>query len=161
LHYVFAALSAEDFEAALTQWMLDQGVTDIQERAWTLAVDGKTLRGSGGALLPGVHLLAAYAPEVQGVLAQLQVPADTNEHKALLELLRLIPLQGTLITGDAIFLHRDVCRAIHDGGGDYFLVVKDNQETLKNDIQAAFRQPFSPLGTTAAGSGSARSPDDG
>jgi hypothetical protein len=31
----------------------------------TLARDGKTLRGSGGYQVPGVHLLAAYAPQVR------------------------------------------------------------------------------------------------
>ena len=52
-----------------------------------LAVDGKALRGSRDGLLPGHHLLAAYAQDAQAVLAQLRVDAKTNEHKAALQLL--------------------------------------------------------------------------
>jgi hypothetical protein len=148
LHTVFAGLDIPAFEAALTAWVLAQGAADLDQRV--LHLDGKKLRGSQGHLLPGVHLLAAYAPDVEAVLAQLHVPADTNEHKAALELLKLIPLEGTLITGDAAFTQRDFCQAIVDGGGDYFVTVKENQPTLREDIQAGFRRAFSPPGARGA-----------
>jgi hypothetical protein len=149
LHTVFAALDVAAFEAALTRWICARGVDDLPER--TVALDGKTLRGSQGHQLPGVHLLAAYCREVEGVLAQLAVPGKTNEHKTALELLRLIPLEGTLITGDAAFTQRDLCEAVLEGRGDYFLTVKDNQPTLQADIRAAFSPAFSPSGGQAAG----------
>ena len=149
LHTLMAALPAEVFEAALTRWILAQGVTDLERRI--VALDGKTLRGSQGHQLPGVHLLAAYCRDVEAVIAQLAVPGKTNEHKTALELLKLIPLKGTLITGDAAFTQRDLCEAVVQGGGDYFLTVKDNQPTLESDIRAAFGPAFSPSGGTAAG----------
>ena len=92
LHTVLAALSAPVFEAALTRWILAQGVTDLGQRVVNL--DGKTLRGSQGHQLPGVHLLAAYCRDIEAVLAQLAVPGKTYEHKTALELLKLIPLGG-------------------------------------------------------------------
>jgi len=149
LHTVLAALSAEVFEAALTRWILAQGVSDLNQRL--VAIDGKTLRGSQGHQLPGVHLLAAYCHDVEAVIAQLAVPGKTNEHKTALELLKLIPLKGTLITGDAAFTQRDLCATVVQGEGDYFLTVKDNQPTLEADIRAAFSPAFSPSGTEAAG----------
>ena len=149
LHTVLAALSAQVFEAALTRWILAQGVTDLDQRL--VAIDGKTLRGSQGHQLPGVHLLAAYCLDVEAVIAQLAVPGKTNEHKTALELLKLIPLKGTLITGDAAFTQRDLCDAVIAGGGDYFLTVKENQPTLEADIRAAFGPAFSPAGGQAAG----------
>ena len=149
LHTVLAALSAPVFEAALTRWILAQGVTDLDQRL--VAIDGKTLRGSQGHQLPGVHLLAAYCLDVEAVIAQLAVPGKTNEHKTALELLKLIPLKGTLITGDAAFTQRDLCAAVVQGEGDYFLTVKDNQPTLEADIRAAFSPAFSPSGGEAAG----------
>jgi hypothetical protein len=152
LHAVFAGLDVRAFEAALTAWVLGQGVADLDRRI--LHIDGKMLRGSQGHRLPGVHLLAAYAPAVEAALAQLRVPADTNEHKAALELLKLIPLGGTVITGDAAFTQRDVCEAVVAGGGDYFLAVKENQPTLLADIRAGFARAFSPPGAgRAAGRG--------
>jgi hypothetical protein len=149
LHTLLAALTAQVFEAALTRWILAQGVTDLERRV--VALDGKTLRGSQGHQLPGVHLLAAYCRDVEAVIAQIAVPGKTNEHKTALELLKLIPLKGTLITGDAAFTQRDLCETVVQGKGDYFLTVKDNQPTLESDIRAAFGPAFSPSGGTAAG----------
>lgn len=149
LHTLLAALPAAAFEAALTRWILARGVTDLPERV--MALDGKTLRGTQGHQLPGVHLLAAYCRDVEAVVAQLSVPGKTNEHKTALELLGIIPLKGTLITGDAAFTQRDLCEAVVRGEGDYFLAVKDNQPTLEADIRAAFGPAFSPPGAGAAG----------
>jgi hypothetical protein len=146
---VLAALPAATFEAALTRWILSQGVEDLPERI--LALDGKALRGAQGHMLPGVHLLAAYCRDVEAVVAQLAVPGTTNEHKTALDLLKLIPLKGTLITGDAAFTQRDLCAAVVRGGGDYFLTVKDNQPTLEADIRAAFGPAFSPPGAATEG----------
>src|SRR5262245_11733301 len=84
LHTVFAALDVAAFEAVLTRWICARGVDDLDRR--TVAIDGKTLRGSQGHQLPGVHLLAAYCRDVEAVLAQLAVPGKTNEHKTALEL---------------------------------------------------------------------------
>src|SRR5262245_57050729 len=142
LHTVFAALDVAAFEATLTRWIRARGVGDLAER--TVALDGKTLRGSRGHQLPGVHLLAAYCRDVEAVLAQLADPGKTNEHKTALELLKLIPLKGALVTGDAAFTQRDLCEAVVQGEGDYFLTVKDNQPALGADIRAAFGPAFPP-----------------
>jgi hypothetical protein len=149
LHTVLAALPVAVFEAALTRWILAQGVADLDRRV--VAIDGKTLRGSQGHQLPGVHLLAAYCRDVEAVIAQLAVPGKTNEHKTALQLLKLIPLEGAPITGDAAFAQRDLCEAVVRGGGDYFLTVKDNQPTLEADIRAAFGPAFSPPRAEATG----------
>jgi hypothetical protein len=77
-----------------------------------MSIDGKTLRGTQGHEVPGVHVLAAYAHEARMVLDQVPVDAKTNEHKAALELLELIPLKGKLVTGDAMFCQRDLSRKI-------------------------------------------------
>lgn len=143
-HYLFKAVDIRAFEAALTKWMLSQGAADIDRRV--LNLDGKTLRGSQGDEAPGVHLVAAYAGFLGTALAQLQVDAKTNEHKAALELLKLIPMEGTLVTGDAMFAQRDLSQAVVDAKGDYFFTVKDNQPTLKQNILDAFDAPISPSG---------------
>lgn len=66
LHYVFKRLDVERFEAELQTWAtqtLDPGTQQ-------LVLDGKALRGLHGAELPGVRLVALYAPEAGLVLAQ-------------------------------------------------------------------------------------------
>ncbi len=121
----------------------------------TLALDGKTLRGSASYHVPGVHLLSAYAPRVAAVIAQVRVDAKTNEHKAALELLGVLPLEGKIVTGDAMFCQRDFCEEVIAAGGDYVLTVKDNQPTVMKHIAAMFAESsaFSPLPTAALGRG--------
>lgn len=103
-------------------------------------IDGKCSRGSAdrAAGLPGVHLLAAFSPRLHAVLAQLRVDAKTNEHKAALELLNILPPRtgGYIFTGDAMFTQTEVCQAIRDRNDDYVLVVKDNQHALAVDIES-------------------------
>ena len=112
-----------------------------------ISLDGKTALGSRDGDTPGVHLVSAYAPEVKAVLAQLRVDAKTNEHKAALELLGVLPLKGKVVTGDAMFTHRDFAQEVRDQGGDYILIVKDNQSQLRAQIQAVLHDDadFSPL----------------
>jgi len=112
-----------------------------------LCLDGKAARGSRDGALPAAHLLAAYAPRVGGVVAQLRVGGKTNEHKAALELLGVLPLGGKVVTGDAMFCQKDVCAAVIGRGGGYLLTVKDNQPTLHFDIACMFHESaaFPPL----------------
>jgi hypothetical protein len=130
---LFRAIDVTAFEAALSRWVasrLPQGP------GLHVCLDGKTARGSRDGDAPGHDLVAAYAPAAQAVLAQIRVDAKTNEHKAALELLGVLPIEGRIFTGDAMFCQRDVAEEIIEGGGDYVLFVKDNQPTLKVDIQA-------------------------
>jgi predicted transposase YbfD/YdcC len=70
---------------------------------------------------------------------------EANEITAALQLLKTLPLKDVIVTGDAMFTQREICRVIKDGGGDYFFTVKDNQPALKADMALAFG-PISPLG---------------
>ena len=94
--------------------------------------------------------MADYAHEAHVVLAQLRVDSKTNEHKAALELLGLLPLPGAVVTADAMFTYADFCREIRKAEGDYLLAVKENQPTLFRDREAVFAADaaFSPLPTT-------------
>jgi hypothetical protein len=108
-HYLFEELDREAFEGAVRRWV--QGRR--QAAGWKeISIDGKALRGTQGHEAPGVRVLAAYAHEAKLVLDQIPVDAKTNEHKTALELLDLIPLKGTLVSGDAAFCQRDLSRKI-------------------------------------------------
>jgi hypothetical protein len=153
LHYLFVALDVAAFEQAISRWT---GAA-AAGRGWTaVSLDGKTLRGSTDVQLPGVHLLAAYAHEAEVVLRQLPVDARTNEHKAALELLDLVPVAGKVVVGDAIFCQRDLSRKIRAKQGDYVWAVKDNQPDLLAAIEAAFDD--ADTSPSAAGAGRCRAP---
>ena len=97
--------------------------------------------------------MAAVDHHTGCVLSQCRVDEKTNEHKAALELLKTIVLEGRVIVGDAMFCQRDLCEQIVADGGDYFFPVKENQPTLLREIQlelAANEAAFSPLRTAGA-----------
>ena len=71
-----------------------------------LALDGKTLRSTHEEGIPLVHLLSAFAVNVQGVIGQIRIEAGENEITAALRLLADLPLEETIITGDAIFAQK-------------------------------------------------------
>jgi hypothetical protein len=149
LSEILRAIDVDAFESTVGRWLQARAA----EHGWTaMAIDGKSLRGSTGEQLPAVHLVAGYAHEAQAVLAQLRVDGKTNEHKAALRLLGLLPLAGAVVTADAMFTHADFCREIRKADGDYLLAVKDNQPTLLRDIEAAFAADaaVSPLSTAPA-----------
>jgi predicted transposase YbfD/YdcC len=127
-------LDAAAVEAALSRWVRARLDPDVE----LISLDGKTLRGSRDGDIPGQHLVAAYAPQVQAVLAQIKVDAKTNEHKAALQLLGVLPLKDKVVIGDAIFCQRDLAAQVVAAEGDYVLIAKDNQPGLAADIQAGF-----------------------
>jgi hypothetical protein len=150
------------FEQVLAEWIgqflrLDDSA--VASEPIPVNLDGKTLRGSrpAGIDLPGVHLVALFAPQIQGVLAQIRVDSKTNEHKAALELLDILPRrpEGHLITGDAMFCQKDICEKIVERQDDYLLTVKDNQPSLIIDIDSGLgyaqtARTFSPDGSHSA-----------
>src|SRR3954470_5257600 len=88
LSTLFRRLDVTAFEAALSRWVASRlGTPD----GLHVCIDGKTAKGSKDGDVPGHHLVAAYAPAAQAVLAQLRVDAKTNEHKAALQLLGILP----------------------------------------------------------------------
>lgn len=155
-HYLFKAFDAAVFEKTLAEWLRAHHAQPLKP---VLHIDGKTLRGSRRGEIPGVHLLAAYSNTLGTALIQIPVEAKTNEHKAALELLRLIPLKGVVVTGDAIFAQREVAEEIIEREGAYFLTVKDNQPSLKQALLDAFDAPVSPSGARGAPSRFANSHD--
>jgi hypothetical protein len=145
-------LDADHLDRIVAGWL-----TDRHPDGWEhLALDGKRLCGSREGEVPGTHLLAAYAPHASAVVAQMTVEATTNEHKAALRLLGVLPsLGGTVVTADAMFTHADVCAAIQRKQGDYILYAKKNQAELRAQLAEAFAAAegggFSPLAPAAVG----------
>jgi DDE_Tnp_1-associated/Transposase DDE domain len=144
-------IAPQAFEDAVRRWV-DRVLAQLPKNSQiqAVAIDGKTLCGTLQPHQRTVHLLAAFDHQTGHVLSQTPVDDKTNEAKTALELIKGLILQSRLITGDAMFCQRDVCRAIIDSGGDYFLIVKDNQPPLRNDIAADFQPAFSPLHRAAA-----------
>lgn len=144
-HYFFAALDAGALAQALGRYA--QGAAE----AGHVALDGKSLRGSCRGSERALHVLSAFAVDLGAVIGDLAVEPDANEIGAALTLLKGLPLDGAIVTGDAIFAQRAICQGVCDAGGHHLFTVKANQPALRRDIAIAFGDD-SPLGHPATGS---------
>jgi hypothetical protein len=139
-HYVFQSLDGDALAKALGEFACAGAVPGH------IAIDGKTLKGSRRLDAKALHILSAFATELSCVVGDFVVEPHQNEITAALAFLKTLPLEGAIITGDAIFCQREICQTIKDRKGDYLFVVKDNQPELKADIAESFGE-LSPLGT--------------
>lgn len=137
------AIDAQALEEVLRQWV-GQAIDATREELEAVAIDGKTLCSTLGEHGRSIQLLSLFDARTGCVLSQMQVPTNTNEAKAALQILQTLVLEGRVVTGDAMFANPDICRAIVDSGGHYLLVVKDNQRELKETIAGEFLPAFSP-----------------
>lgn len=137
-HYVFKSLDGDVLAKALGEFA--RGSVEMGH----IAIDGKTLKGSRRLDAKALHVVSAFATELSAVVGDLVVAPDQNEITAALALLKDLELDGAIVTGDAIFCQREICRTITDGNGDDLLAVKDNQPELKAAIAESFGD-LSPL----------------
>uniref|UniRef100_UPI002277E33D ISAs1 family transposase n=1 Tax=Streptomyces triticagri TaxID=2293568 RepID=UPI002277E33D len=105
-------------------------------RADTLAVDGKSARGSRTDDSPAAHLLAAITGEGMTV-TRLRVPKKTNEITCFADLLAPFDLQGVTVTADALHAQRDHARfLVEQKQARYALTVKRNRPGLYEQLHA-------------------------
>jgi predicted transposase YbfD/YdcC len=104
-----------------------------------IAIDGKALRGARdkGQSARTRMMVSAYAARLRLTLAT--VAADHGgELEAALEVLGLIALKGKVVTADALHCNRRTVAAITQGGGDYCLALKANQDSRLSDARSCF-----------------------
>ena len=156
-HIIFRNIDIKLLEAKLGEWaegvlsqqeaIADEAIADEAIADEAIAVDGKTLRGSLKQGANITHLLSAVSHKLGLTLAQCSVDMKdgdkTNEIGVMSELLQNLVLEDRIITADAMHTQRETCQTIIDGGGDYAMIVKDNQHELLDDVKTTFTGPFS------------------
>jgi predicted transposase YbfD/YdcC len=134
---VFDRLDPQAFQSCFRSWMqaLHESLGLSQ-----IAIDGKTLRGSARGELKGLHLVSAWATANGVSLGQVAVDEKSNEIPAIPQLLQLLAVKGALVTIDAMGCQKEIAQAIVDKKADYVLTVKDNQPTLRANLEAYFQK---------------------
>lgn len=105
-----------------------------------VAIDGKTLRGSfdrAHRQLP-IHLVHAWDHANGLMLGQVAVDEKSNEITAVPALLDLLDVSGAVVSLDAMHCQRDTAAAIRGAGAEYLLALKDNQKSLREDVELFF-----------------------
>ena len=88
--------------------------------------------------LKPIHVVSAWAASARLVLGQVKIEEKTNEIPMVPALLRLLDIQGCIVTTDAMSCQKATAAQIIAQGGDYVLAVKENQKHLYEDIQGRF-----------------------
>src|SRR5215475_8618678 len=130
---ILATLDAEKFQQCFVAWVaaLTGAPADV------IAIDGKTLRRSyqkKGAKEP-IHMVSAFAARQRLVLGQVKVADKSNEIAAIPALLKMMAIEGAIVTVDAMGCQRDIAQQILDQKADYVLALKGNQATLREDVE--------------------------
>ena len=134
---MFELLDPAQVEQRFAQWVSHVCV-GLDTRL--IAIDGKSIRGSGSATrgVKALHVVSAYATEVGLVLAQQRCEEKSNEITAIQALLPSLALKGAIVSIDAMGCQTKIAKQIVAQGGDYLLAVKDNQPKLHKAIQEYF-----------------------
>jgi DDE_Tnp_1-associated/Transposase DDE domain len=141
---VLARVDPDALDLIIGRWLADQQSSATGTRpppapqpAWrrVVAVDGKTLRGSGHHNSPQVHLLAAMDHTSGAVLTQADVDDTTNEITQFQPLLNGVDLTGAVVTADALHTqHAHADWLVTAKHAAYLLLVKANQPTLYHQL---------------------------
>ena len=136
---VFRLLDPEAFERAFRQFMAAFAKANKLNLSGVVAVDGKALRRAyerGGKTSP-LHLVNVFAADARMALAQRKAPGR-DETKGALEVLKLLNLEGSVVTADALHCRRGFAATVLERGGDYALAIKANCRPLFKDVTQQF-----------------------
>jgi predicted transposase YbfD/YdcC len=140
---VLSILEPKEFHNCFMEW-----VSFLQEKISKeiVSIDGKSIRRTKDNKnnKKAVHIVSAWANKNQLVLGQLKVNDKSNEITAIPELLKILDINGCIITIDAMGTQTEIAKAIVDSGAEYILPVKDNQKTLHNELETYFNNEIIP-----------------
>ena len=133
---VFALLDPEHFEKCFMAWM--SSLVELSGGK-LVAIDGKSLRRSfehGWDKSGMAHMVSAFVAANKLVFAQVKTEGKGQELDAIQRLLKLLDLNGSVVTIDALGCNKTVIELILNGKADYVLQVKDNQPTLHGKLKS-------------------------
>lgn len=123
------AIDAEELDQVLHAFLLRHGL------GAAIAIDGKTLRGSGHGADRPRHLMAAVIHQTGVVVGQRTVDVKTNEITVAPPLLEPLDLRGRVVTADAMHTQQALARyLVEQKQADYVFTVKKNHPQLHKHL---------------------------
>jgi predicted transposase YbfD/YdcC len=134
----FRALNPEEFQRTFVNW-IGSYFSDLREQI--IAIDGKASCGSVNIVNKEksmLHMVSAYATELNLILTQQKVADKSNEITAIPQILESLDLRGATVTIDAMGCQYKIADQIINQKGKYVLALKGNQESIHEDVITAF-----------------------
>lgn len=133
---IFSLLSPEEFSKCFIEWVRSLA-TKVEG---VVAIDGKTLRRSfdSASKKNPLHMVSAWSSANELVLGQIRTAAKSNEITAIPELLKMLDLEGSIVTIDAMGCQKTIAQTILDAKADYVLALKGNQGNTLDAVQHLF-----------------------
>jgi len=137
---LFAAIKVKEFEMYFLSW-IDTLVEKSGEKDY-IAIDGKTLRRSYDhkSDKAAIHMVSAWSANNSCVLGQIKTEAKSNEITAIPELLKVLELENSIVTIDAMGTQKKIAECIVDNKGDYILALKGNHPILETEVKGFFNK---------------------
>ena len=134
---VFAALDPVKFNECFREWI--DSIAELTGGE-VVAIDGKTIRGSDDKAsgIAALHVVSAYASGNRLCLGQQAVSEKSNEITAIPALLKLLAVKNCIVTIDAMGCQKTIAGTIIEKEADYVLMVKDNQQELRQQVEKVF-----------------------
>lgn len=152
--YVLARLDSQQVNAQFAAWLVrteaqsrcgeepSRLALQARGRSVHLAIDGKTLKGTGKQIYEGEEpqkqMLHVYEVQTGIVLEQCPIAQDHNEVSTLKPLLTEVLCKGRLITADAAQSYHEFGRLVQRAGGDVVMIIKGNTPATRADLELFF-----------------------
>lgn len=135
---LFARLDHKEFAKCFTNWI--NTLSDFT-KGEVVAIDGKTIRKSNSKnkLKSALHVVSAYAADNRLCLGQEVVDEKSNEITAIPEILKILEIKNCVVTIDAMGCQTKIAEDIRKKKADYVLMVKGNQQNLKDQVEKLFK----------------------
>lgn len=134
---LFVRLKPKELEQCFLSWI--EAVTEIK-KGQVIAIDGKSLRSAveRGESRGAIHMISAWATKNRLVLGQRKVNAKSNEITAIPELLKILTIEESIVTIDAMGCQKEIAETIIEQKADYVLALKGNHPHLYQDVVELF-----------------------
>ena len=135
---LFARLKPKQLQQCFLSWI--EAVTQIT-KGQVIAIDGKSIRSAleRGQSRGAIHMVSAWATKNRLVLGQTKVSGKSNEITAIPELLKILTIEGNLVSIDAMGCQKEIAQTIIEQEGDYVLALKGNHPNLYQDVVQLFQ----------------------